>query len=106
MPIHAHDTDWILETNTSGYAFGINKDGLLIHRYWGQRLPYADDYPPVSNSRGWASFNNPPQVLPEEYPGYENMKFIDPCIKVTFADGVRDVVLRFERAEVDRRRNP
>lgn len=83
MPIHAQDTNWILETETTGYAFGLNEHGLLVHRYWGARLPFPEDYPPARNSRGWSAFNNEPQVLPEEYPGYEDIKFIDPCIKVS-----------------------
>jgi alpha-galactosidase len=100
MPIHASDTGWILETRNTGYAFGPNRAGALIHRYWGARLPYPADYPAPHDSHGWASFNNPLQLVPEEYPGYENMKFVEPCLKVTFADGVRDVVLRFQSAEV------
>ena len=95
MPIHAHEQGWILETRSTGYAFGLNEAGLLTHRYWGARLPFHDDYPPPAKSKIWASFNNAIQQTLEEYPGYEEMKFTDPCIKVTFADGVRDVdVLR------------
>jgi alpha-galactosidase len=100
MPIHATDRGWVLETNTTAYALGFNQAGLLTHRYWGARLPDPADYPAPPSPPGWASFNNPAQLTPEEYPGFEDMKFTDPCIKVTFADGVRDVVLRFESAEV------
>lgn len=101
MPIHAADREWVLETRTTGYAFGINNAGLLVHRYWGARLPRRDDYPPPVNPRNWASFSNPAHLTPEEYPGYEDMKFVEPCIKTTFADGVRNVVLRYSRFEVD-----
>src|SRR5690349_13374079 len=100
MPIHATDQGWVLETSTTAYALGFNQAGLLTHRYWGARLPEPADYPAPPNPPGWASFNNPPQLTAEEYPGFEDMKFTDPCIKVTFADGVRDVVLRFDSAEV------
>jgi alpha-galactosidase len=100
MPIHATDQGWVLETATTGYALGLNRAGLLVHRYWGVRLPAPVDYPAAPNPGIWSSFNNAAQLTPEEYPGYEDIKFIDPCLKVTFADGVRDVVLRFESAEV------
>src|SRR5262249_30187483 len=100
MPIQATDQSWILETEHTGYAFGLNAAGLLTHRYWGPRLPYAEDYPAAPNPIGWASFNNPAQLTPEEYPGYSDMKFIEPCLKVAFADGVRNVVLVFDHAEV------
>ncbi|HEX6289504.1 MAG TPA: alpha-galactosidase [Herpetosiphonaceae bacterium] len=100
MPIHTTDQGWVLETATTGYALGLNQAGLLTHRYWGARLPTPDDYPAAPNPEMWSAFNNPAQRTPEEYPGYEDIKFIDPCLKVAFADGVRDVVLRFESAEV------
>lgn len=99
MPIHATDTGWILETDHTGYAFGLNAAGLLVHTYWGARLPSPADYPAPPAPLGWASFNNPPQLAQEEYPGYEEMKFTDPCVLATFADGVRGTVLRFECAE-------
>lgn len=100
MPIHETDQGWILETRTTAYALGLNRAGLLAHRYWGTRLPDPADYPAAPSPSGWAAFNNPAQLTPEEYPGYEEMKFTDPCLKVAFADGVRDVVLRFESAEL------
>src|SRR4029079_11856093 len=71
----------------------------LTHRYWRARLKSPEDYPAAANPGPYA-FNSSAQLTPEEYPGYEDIKFIDPCLKVTFADGVRDVVLRFDSAEV------
>jgi len=100
MPIHETDQGWVLETHTTGYALGINHAGLLVHRYWGGKLTQLDDYPLALSPDPWASFNAAAQRTPEEYPGYEGAKYIEPCLKVTFADGVRDVVLRFDRAEV------
>lgn len=100
MPIQATDQGWILETENTGYAFGLNAAGLLVHRYWGPRLPFPADYPAAPNPIGWASFNNAAQLTPEEYPGYSDIKYVEPCLKVTFPDGVRDVVLKFDHAEV------
>lgn len=100
MPIHATDQGWVLETRTTAYALGLNQAGLLTHRYWGERLPSSDDYPAAPNPGIWSAFNNPAQRTPEEYPGYEDIKFVEPCLKVTFADDVRNVVLRFDAAEV------
>lgn len=101
MPIHANGNGWILETHNTAYALGINPQGLLAHRYWGVRLPFRDDYPPAANLMNPNAFNNPAHLTPEEYPGYSDMKFIEPCIKATFADGTRNVVLRFDAARVD-----
>lgn len=100
MPIHETDRGWVLETETVGYAFGLNEQGLLTHRYWGRRLPRVDDYPATPSPEAWASFNGPAHLTPEEYPAYGDMKFIDPCLKATFADGTRDLALRFHSARV------
>ncbi|HEX7974963.1 MAG TPA: alpha-galactosidase [Anaerolineales bacterium] len=100
MPIHVAGQSWVLETRASGYALGLNDAGLLVHRYWGPRLPRLADYLPAAGTAEWASFNGPAQLAREEYPGYGGLKYIDPCLKVTFADGVRDLVLGFESAEV------
>ena len=36
----------------------------------------------------------------EEYPGWGGMRFTEPCLKVTFADGVRDLVLKYVSHQV------
>jgi alpha-galactosidase len=100
MPIHATSRGWVIETATAAYALGLNEAGLLAHRYWGPRLPYAEDYPPPPDSPGWASFNGPGQLVPEEYPAHGGVKYVEPCLRVSFADGVRDLALRFAGAEV------
>lgn len=100
MPIYEHDHTWILETASTGYAFGLNQAGLLTHCYWGPRLPFPADYPPPPNSTEWASFNGPGQLTPEEYATYGGPKYTDPSVLLTFPDGVRDLVLAFEKSEI------
>jgi alpha-galactosidase len=101
MSIHANKNGWVLETKSTGYALGLNEAGFLVNRYWGARLPFVDDYPTPQDSNGWASFNGSAHLLAEEYPGYAGTKYNEPTLKVTFADQVRDVVLRYASADVD-----
>lgn len=101
MPIHVQDQGWILETRSTGYAIGLNEIGVVTHRYWGARLPFVADYPAPAPVQEWASFNGYLHRTNAEYPPYGGTSYTDPTLKVSFADGVRDVVLRFERAEVD-----
>ena len=111
MPIHTHKNGWILETQNTAYAFGIAQDAWLAHRYWGAKLPYPDDYPgdligdktAIGPYRieGEFPFNGMGNLIPQEYPTGAGTQYIEPCLKVVFADGVRDVRLQFERAEVD-----
>src|SRR6185369_8043161 len=90
---------WVLTTDHVAYSLGLNTAGLLAHCYWGPRLPYLEDYPAPLDPTEWP-FNSLSHLVPEEYPGYGGTKFIDPCLKVTFPDGVRDLVLKFESAHV------
>lgn len=100
MSITAAGQSWVLETENSAYAFGINSAGLLAHCYWGARLPNLGDYPPPPSPEPWGVFNSSAHLTPEEYPGYQDAKFIDPCLKLEFADGVRDTQLKFDSSEV------
>lgn len=95
MPIHTSTDGWVLETRRTAYAFGLNRAGMLTHRYWGTRLPFVTDYPAPVDPTFWAA-DGPHHFTPEEYPGYAGTKYVDPCLKVTFSDGVRDVVLAYE----------
>lgn len=100
MSIHTFEKYWILETELTAYAFGLNDVGLLTHCYWNNRLPRLADYPRPVASADWASFNGAAHLTTEEYPAYGNIKYIDPCLKMTFADGVRDTDLQFISATV------
>ena len=99
MAIRQIDGGWAIETSSAAYAFGLNTGGALTHRYWGARLPDADDYPPATPPGIWASFNGPGQLVPEEYPAWAGLSYVEPCLKVSFADGVRDAVLRCRSVE-------
>lgn len=98
MPISVYNRTWILETEHSAYVFGLNRAGMLVNCFWGNRLPARHDYPEPPDSSGWASFDGPAQCLPEEYPCYGGMSYHEPCLKACFADGVRDVRLSFQSA--------
>src|SRR5262249_18790598 len=100
MPIATTASGWVLETQSTGYAFGLDPAGRLIHGYWGIRLAELGDYPAPFSSEGWASFDGPAQLEPEEYPAYGGANYIDPCLKATFADGVRDLLLQFNSAQI------
>lgn len=95
MPIHTSSSYWVLETRHTAYTFGLNKANLLSHCYWGKRLPFVKDYPAPFEPAYWPSTDGYDHFIPEEYPGYAGVKYTDPVFKMTFPDGVRDVVLTF-----------
>jgi len=99
MTIHASPNYWILETATTAYALGLDPGGRLVNFYWGTRLVGEKDYPVESDTRGWASFNDAGQLAREEFPAETGLKYIEPCLKAHYSDGIRDTVLIFEKAE-------
>ncbi len=101
MPLHTSSNYWILETDHTGYAFGLDADGRLVNSYWGERLTRPADYPAASFPQGWVSFNDAGHLAREEYPAETGLKYIEPCFKAQYADGVRDTVWRFEKSEQD-----
>lgn len=89
---------WILETNHSAYALGIHPEGWLQHLYWGSRLVDPGDYPEPGHEYRGSSFDV--GLQPEEYPAWGGTRFGDPCLKVAYADGCRDLRLEVRGHEI------
>jgi alpha-galactosidase len=87
-----------LDGGNSTYAFGVNERGELQPLYWGGRLGPHDHVPPAHSLPEVASFDSPYTTTPQEYAGWGAGLFTEPALKITFADGNRDVVLHFVRA--------
>jgi len=78
------------------YVFGVNERGELEQLYWGGRLEATDVFPPARAMEEWASFDSSYTTTPQEYAGWGAGLFVEPALKVSFADGNRDLVLRYE----------
>ncbi len=87
-----------LDGGNSTYAFGVNERGELQPLYWGGRLGAHDGIPAAHSFPEVASFDSPYTTTPQEYAAWGAGLFTEPAIKVTFADGNRDLVLHFVRA--------
>ena len=87
-----------LDGGNSTYAFGVNEHSELQPLYWGGRLGVHDVVPPAHSLPEMASFDSPYTTTPQEYAGWGAGLFTEPALKVTFADGNRDLVLHFVRA--------
>ena len=90
-----------LDGGNSTYAFGVNERGDLQSLYWGGRLGEHDKIPPAHSFPEMASFDSPATTTPQEYAGWGAGLFTEPALKVTFADGNRDLVLHCVRATPD-----
>ena len=85
-----------LDGGDVSYVFGVNPRGGLQQLYWGGRLATTDRFPQAAPMREWASFDDSYTNTPQEYAGWGSGLFNEPALKITFADGNRDLVLHYE----------
>src|ERR1700691_4178133 len=91
---------WVLETGRTSYVLGINEQNTLQNVYWGKKLLRDDDLAPAHTAHEHASFDSRETMTNEEYPGWGGIRYNEPCVKVTLADGTRDLVLDYVSHEI------
>jgi alpha-galactosidase len=84
-----------LDGGNSTYAFGVNERGELQAIYWGGKLGPGDAVAAPHSMPEMASFDSPYTTTPQEYASWGAGLFTEPALKVSFADGNRDLVLHF-----------
>jgi alpha-galactosidase len=85
---------WVLQVSEATYAFGVNERGELQHLYWGKRMG-AENFGRAHSLPEWASFDLSTTTTPQEYPGWGAGLYVEPALKITFANGNREVVLHY-----------
>jgi alpha-galactosidase len=91
---------WQLDTTHTSYVIGVNERGELQNLYWGARLTRPEDIPAAHSSPDVASFDATQTTTNTEYPGWGGRLYTEPSLKVTLADGVRDLVLKYSDQEI------
>jgi len=91
---------WVLETDHTSYVLGVNEQNSLQNVYWGKKLLRDDDLVPAHTMPEHASFDSRETMTNEEYPGWGGLRYNEPCVKVTLADGTRDLVLTYDSHEI------
>ena len=84
-----------LDGGNTTYAFGVNERGELQQLYWGGKIGANDAIAPAKSNPELASFDSPYNNTPQEYAGWGAGLYQEPALKVTFADGNRDLVLHY-----------
>lgn len=91
---------WVLRTRRSDYAFGVDSFGRLQHLHWGGKQGNISDFPHPDDLQKWVweaqEGNSREEIMP--WGGYA---FTEPGLKMTFADGVRDLKLQYIQYEVE-----
>jgi alpha-galactosidase len=88
---------WLITTPHTSYAMGVGPTGELQHLYWGGPLWRIEDVPAAEEQRDISSFDPHEMLENEEYPGWGGPRYYEPALKITRADGDRDLVLHYVR---------
>lgn len=91
---------WLITTEYSSYAMGVSPDSQLQHLYWGGPLWRIGDLPAAAQQRDISSFDPHQMLENEEYPGWGGPRYYEPALKITRADGNRDLVLHYVSHEI------
>jgi alpha-galactosidase len=91
---------WVLDTTRTSYVIGVNEENELQSLYWGEKLEGDDGLAAARTSPEWASFDSRETMTNIEYPGWGGRYYNEPALKVTLADGVRDLVLKYDSYEI------
>lgn len=91
---------WLLETERTAYALGVHPEGWLQHLYWGPRLVQPRDYPVPGHRPEHGAGGFQAGLIPEEYPAWGGLRYADPCLKVLFTDGGRDLRLQYHDHQI------
>lgn len=83
-----------LDGGGTTYAVGVDEKGFVQTLYWGPRLRDADALSATAMPDR-SGFDLGPQLTPQEFPGQGGGLVSDPGVKAAFADGNRDLVLRY-----------
>ena len=82
------------------YAFGVDDQGYLQPLYWGAAL--APGVPLAAQAtRELSGFDPAGMQTAQEFAGQGEGLVTDPGLKVTFADGTRDLVLKYRSYRID-----
>ncbi len=92
---------WLLHTNSSAYAIGVNPRGEVQNLYWQGPLWRMEDIAPAQGGRELSSFDPAQSLINEEYEGWGGARYLEPAIKLTRADGVRDMVLHYASHKIE-----
>jgi alpha-galactosidase len=79
---------------------GIGPSGELQHLYWGAPLWRIEDVPATQEYRDISSFDPHQMLENEEFPGWGGPRYYESALKITRADGDRDLVLHYEHHHI------
>ena len=93
------ETVFTLHTTHTSYQLAVAPNGMVLHTYYGTRLP--EDVPSLADAR--MPHSDPgcwPDLLPQELSGCGTADNRTPAVIPEYADGTEAAAFVFDRAEV------
>ena len=91
---------WALQGDNVTYGMELDEKDQLRHVHFGGLLPRTEDFPDVRSY--YFPFEHPDGPgLRYEYPAWGSLYYREPCLKATFADGVRDTRLVYHEHRIE-----
>jgi alpha-galactosidase len=91
---------WVIDGGPVTYVVGVNERDELQHVYWGGRLWRDDDLRAAHSMPSYDSTEPSTTITPDEFPGWGGARYFEPCVKLSRADGVRDLVLKYSSYQI------
>ncbi len=79
----------------------MTPSGELEHLYWGPPLWREQDIAAAASKKDISSFDPHQEIDNEEYAGWGGPRYMEPALKITRADGDRDLVLHYESQKIE-----
>ena len=95
---------FVIDTKNTTYAIDV-LDGYVNNAYWGKKLKNHNDIPLGVYVANLQSNHTKPERQREEYSAFGGRFYDNESLKVTFADGVRDTVLKYQSYEINEDEN-
>jgi alpha-galactosidase len=92
---------WLITTAHSSYAMAVAPGGQLQHLYWGAPLWRLEDVPSAQVAHDISSFDPHEMIDDEEFAGWGGPRFYEPALKITRANGDRDLVLHYVDEKIE-----
>ena len=105
MPIvyHPKEQVFLLQTNQTTYAMTVNEEGYLCHLHWGGKVEKVSDLPTLRQLTHRRSMigRHMPEIELLEYRSWGGPSVMEPALKISFADGTRNLFLVYQSHEID-----
>ena len=90
-----------IETEHTTYAIQVAESGRLLHLYWGEKIAVPEDLPTMEELSHKYIQGSFPENWHMEYPSWGEGQFNLHAVKATYADGTRNLLLRYVSHSVE-----